>query len=154
MTDSQINTIFLFFFFLTLDDKKSFELAVLARNEFAKSNHLDGSESQIFLTRALIRVWQKNEKRISKSKSSKNMNQSVVFNQGVDFGPWQELRKKISSDKILVILLVDILKVSPQAVATSMEVPMGTLRTRLEEARLKLGGFCRIDAGRPALRSV
>lgn len=144
MTEADIQSITLFFYFSLLDDKKAIEASsravVLGRAEKAK--HPQQNNSVIIVT-ATKTVWDKYKEKISRGRPNISNEFGWQIPSGMDLGPWREFQKNASDDELLVVIWSKILKINDNDISESLGITAGTVRYRLARALRRLGSMTR-----------
>lgn len=144
MTEADIQSITLFFYFSLLDDQKAIEASsravVLSRAQKAKYPQRSNS---VLVVSATKTVWDKYKDKISRGRPNISNEFGWQIPYGTDLGPWREFQKTASDDELLVVIWSKILKISENDISESLGLTAGTVRYRLARALRKLGSMTR-----------
>lgn len=142
MTEADIKSIALFFYFAFLDDQKAIEASTqalaLSRVRKQKNTHLKNSVLVVAATRT---IWEKYKPRISRGRPNTSVESGWLIPESVDLGPWREFQKSASEDELLSVIWAKILKISDDDISEGLGITQGTIRYRLGRALRKLGSM-------------
>ena len=140
MTEADIKSIALFFYFALLDDKKAIEASsqALALCLEKKKRHPE-INSSIALVAGTKAVWDKFKTRVARGRPNTSVESGWLIPDGVDLGPWREFQKTASEDELLTVIWSKILKINDQEISEGLGITSGTIRYRLGRALRKLG---------------
>lgn len=142
MTEADIKSIALFFYFSFLDDQKAIEASsqalALGRVRKSKSPHLKNSVLIVAVTKT---VWEKYKPRMTRGRPNTSVESGWVVPEGVDLGPWREFQKSSSEDELLSVIWSKILKIEDDDISEGLGITQGTIRYRLGRALRKLGSM-------------
>ncbi len=142
MTEADVKSIALFFYFSLLDDQKAIEAAsqALALCRARKSRNPE-LKSAVALVAATKTVWDKFKVRVSRGRPNITVESGWLIPEGVDLGPWREFQKSASEDELLTVIWSKILKIDDDDISTGLGITQGTIRYRLGRALRKLGSM-------------
>lgn len=142
MTEADIQSIALFFYFALLDDQKAIEASsqalALSRARKQKNPNLKSSVAIVASTRA---IWDNYKSRISRGRPNTSIESGWLIPEGVDMGPWREFQKSASEDELLTVIWSKILKIGDDDISEGLGITQGTIRYRLGRALRKLGSM-------------
>ncbi|MGZ3774463.1 MAG: helix-turn-helix transcriptional regulator [Pseudobdellovibrionaceae bacterium] len=142
MTEADIQSITLFFYFALLDDKKAIEASskalVLCRDRKNKNSNLKNAVVVVASTKA---VWDKYKSRVSRGRPNTSVESGWLIPESIDLGPWREFQKTASEDELLTVIWSKILKFADDDISEGLGITQGTIRYRLGRALRKLGSM-------------
>ncbi|MFS4458755.1 hypothetical protein [Bdellovibrio sp. HCB2-146] len=142
MTETETQSIALFFYFAFLDDQKAIEAAaralVFCRERKRKNPELKPSVALVASTKT---VWNRYKARISRGRPNTSIESGWLIPEGVDLGPWREFQKTASEDELLTVIWSKILKISDNDISEGLGITSGTIRYRLGRALRKVGSM-------------
>lgn len=141
MSDSSIRAIVLFFFYATLDERRS----VLASSEaiewvnqkIKKNPELNHN---VLIVAATSKFWKKHKKHIQRGRPQ-GIDSGWKLPNEVDLSPWKEFQKKAEEDELLALIWCQILKLSEEDISIGLNSTEGTVRFRVGRAVRKLSLF-------------
>ncbi|MFM6929870.1 MAG: hypothetical protein ACKOX6_15480 [Bdellovibrio sp.] len=140
MTEADIQSIALFFYFALLDDKKAIEAStqalVLCRDKQKRNPGLSSSVAVVVATKV---VWGRFKARVIRGRPNTSVESGWLIPEGIDFGPWREFQKTASEDELLTVIWSKILKINDNDISEGLGITQGTIRYRLGRALRKLG---------------
>lgn len=142
MTEVDVKSIALFFYFAFLDDKKAIEASTQAlafsRDKRKKNPEL---KSSIILVSATKTVWDRYKAHVNRGRPNTSVESGWLIPDSVDLGPWREFQKTASEDELLTVIWSKILKVDDLDISEGLGITQGTIRYRLGRALRKLGSM-------------
>lgn len=142
MTEAEIKTIALFFYFALLDDKKAIEASTqalaLCRERKSQNSELSNAVIIVSATKA---VWDKFKVRVSRGRPNTSVESGWLIPSGVDLGPWREFQKNAAEDELLTVIWSKILNIDDKDVSEGLGITTGTVRYRLGRSLRKLGNM-------------
>ncbi len=142
MTEADVQSIALFFFFAFLDDQKAVEAATqalaLGRARKQKSPQL---KSSVAIVSATKMTWDKYKTRVSRGRPNTSVESGWLIPEGFDLGPWRDFQKSASEDELLTVIWSKILKMEDDDISEGLGITQGTIRYRLGRALRKLGSM-------------
>ena len=142
MTEDDVRSIALFFYFAFLDDKKAIEAASrslgLCRVRLEKNPDLKPS---VLIVSSTKTIWDKYLRRVARGRPNTSFESGWLIPENMDFGPWQEFQKLATDDELLTTIWSKILKISDDDISEGLGITQGTIRFRLGRALRKLGGM-------------
>lgn len=140
MKEDQLKQILLFFFFVTLSEKRSKELSREAWfwcvNKKKKNPELEANHIVLL---SLDRIWKELEKEPRTGVSAFSNDSGWLLPQTFQFEPWKEFQKTASSEELFVTVVAQILKF-PEAILTKvLGLSVGTIRYRLAKTSRRVG---------------
>lgn len=142
MTEAEIQSIALFFYFSFLDDKKAIEASTLTLNICRSRKIKDpGLKSPVIIVSITKTVWDKFKARESRGRPNTTVKSGWRIPVGVDLGPWCEFQKLASEDELLTVIWSKILSISDEDISEGLGITPGTVRYRLGRALRKLGSM-------------
>ena len=142
MTEKDVQSIALFFYFALLDDQKAIEAAsqslALGRARKNRNPNLKNSVAIVAATKA---VWDKYKVRVARGRPNTSIESGWLVPEGVDLGPWREFQKSASEDELLTVIWSKILKIEDDDISEGLGITQGTIRYRLGRALRKLGSM-------------
>lgn len=149
MTETETQSIALFFYFAFLDDQKAIEAAtralVFCRDRKSKNPELKSSVALVVSTKT---IWNRYKARIARGRPNTSIESGWLLPEGVDLGPWREFQKTASEDELLTVIWSKILKISDNDISEGLGITSGTIRYRLGRALRKLGSMAQ-GVGKP-----
>ena len=140
MKEDQLKQILLFFFFVTLSEHRSKELAKDAwfwcLDKKKKSPDLN-SDHVVLLS--LDRSWKELEKEPRLGISSYSADSGWLVPHNLNFEPWKEFQKNAASDELFITVVAQILNFSEQTIKKVLGLSEGTIRYRLAKTARKIG---------------
>ena len=142
MTENDVKSIALFFYFALLDDQKAIEAAsqALALGRARKQRNPE-LKSSVALVAATKTVWDKFKARVARGRPNTTIESGWLIPDGVDLGPWREFQKSASEDELLTVIWSKILKIEDDDISEGLGITQGTIRYRLGRALRKLGSM-------------
>ncbi len=142
MTEVDVKSIALFFYFAFLDDKKAIEASVQAL-AFGREKKQKAPQTKdvVILVSATKTIWDKNKSRVNRGRPNTSIESGWVVPDEVDLGPWREFQKNASEDELLTVIWSKILKIDDNDISEGLSITQGTIRYRLGRALRKLGGM-------------
>lgn len=152
MTEADVQSIALFFYFSLLDDQKAIEASsqalALCRARLKRNPELKSSVAIVSATKT---VWDKFKVRVARGRPNTTVESGWLIPEHVDMGPWREFQKSASEDELLTVIWSKILKLDDNDISEGLGITQGTIRYRLGRALRKLGSMThtvkRIDNG-------
>lgn len=142
MTEADLQSITLFFYFALLDDKKAIEASskalALCRVRKTKNPNLKNAVAIVAITKS---VWDKYKARVSRGRPNTTIESGWLIPEGLDLGPWREFQKLASEDELLTVIWSKILKIADDDISEGLGITQGTIRYRLGRALRKLGSM-------------
>ncbi|KYG66891.1 hypothetical protein AZI86_07625 [Bdellovibrio bacteriovorus] len=142
MTENDVKSIALFFYFALLDDQKAVEAAsqalALGRARKQRNPELKNPVALVAATKA---VWDKFKARVARGRPNTTIESGWLIPDGVDLGPWREFQKSASEDELLTVIWSKILKIEDDDISEGLGITQGTIRYRLGRALRKLGSM-------------
>lgn len=146
MTEHDIQSIALFFYFALLDDQKAIEAAsqALALGRVRKQRNPQ-IKNTVALVSATKSVWDKYKARVARGRPNTSVESGWLLPEGVDLGPWREFQKSASEDELLTVIWSKILKIEDDDISEGLGITQGTIRYRLGRALRKLGTMTQVS---------
>ncbi len=142
MTEIDIKSIALFFFYATLDEQKAIEASAKAVEACKAIVSRDSQlNSQVSIVAATKSVWEKNRGRFIRGRPNFSADSGWVFPAKIDLGSWKEFQKSAQEDEFLCLIWSVILKFSDENISLGLGISTGTLRYRVGRALRKLGAL-------------
>lgn len=142
MTEADVQSIALFFYFALLDDQKAIEASSqalgLGRARKQRNPNLKNSVAVVAATKS---VWDKYKARVARGRPNTSVESGWLIPEGVDLGPWREFQKSASEDELLTVIWSKILKIEDDDISEGLGITQGTIRYRLGRALRKLGSM-------------
>lgn len=142
MTENDVKSIALFFYFALLDDQKAIEAAsqalALSRARKHRNPELKNSVAIVAATKA---TWDKYKARVARGRPNTTIESGWLIPENVDLGPWREFQKSASEDELLTVIWSKILKIEDDDISEGLGITQGTIRYRLGRALRKLGSM-------------
>lgn len=142
MSDSSIRAIVLFFFFATLDEKRSIlassETIELVNQKLLKNAELNPN---VLIVAATYKFWKKHKKHIQRGRPQYGLDTGWEFPVDADLGPWKEFQKKAEEDELLAMIWSKILKLTDEEIALGLNSTEGTVRFRVGRAIRKISQY-------------
>ncbi len=147
MNEQDVKSIALFFFFSSLDEKKSVELT---RKSIKKINKLLAQDvtlkKEVTMIAVTYAIW------TQATKSSKHVFGAVPpsesawkFPKGITLTAWKQFLKEELPQNIFVVIWTRILGFSEVAVSAGLSISQGTLQTRSAHALRRLGEYSAVE---------
>lgn len=142
MTENDVKSIALFFYFALLDDQKAIEAASQAL-ALGRARKLRNPElkNHVAIVAATKETWDKFKARVSRGRPNTTIESGWLIPEGVDLGPWREFQKSASEDELLTVIWSKILKINDDHISEGLGITQGTIRYRLGRALRKLGSM-------------
>lgn len=142
MTEADVQSIALFFYFSLLDDQKAIEASsqALAIGRARQQRNPD-LKSSVAVVAATKTVWDKYKSRVSRGRPNTTVESGWLIPEGTDLGPWREFQKSASEDELLTVIWSKILKIADDDISEGLGITQGTIRYRLGRALRKLGSM-------------
>ncbi|WII70791.1 hypothetical protein QJS83_09995 [Bdellovibrio sp. 22V] len=142
MTESDVQSIALFFYFALLDDQKAIEASsqALALCRVRKQRNPD-MNNKVALVAATKTVWDKFKARVARGRPNTSVESGWLVPEDLDLGPWREFQKSASEDELLTVIWSKILKIDDDDISEGLGITQGTIRYRLGRALRKLGSM-------------
>lgn len=142
MSDKDIKSIALFFYFALLDDVKAIEAANKAMSILKeKKKRNPNTRTEVLVVSATHAIWESIHKKIYRGRPNTTGESGWIIPQELDLGPWREFQKNASTDELLVVIWTKILNYSDDIVSEGLGLSTGTVRYRCARAFRKLGGM-------------
>lgn len=142
MTEADVQSITLFFYFSLLDDKKAIEASskalALCRVRKNKNPNLKNSVAIVAATNS---IWEKYKSKVSRGRPNTSVESGWLIPEGLDLGPWREFQKTASEDELLMVIWSKILKIADDDISEGLGLTQGTIRYRLGRSLRKLGSM-------------
>ncbi len=140
MKEDQLKHILLFFFFVTLNEQRSKELA---RDAWfwcldKKKKSPDLEPSYIVLL-SIENCWKDLQKEPRTGFSSFSADSGWLMPHGLQIEPWKEFQKSSSSEELFITVVAQILKFPEQTITKVLGLSSGTIRYRLAKTARKIG---------------
>ena len=140
MKEDQLKQILLFFFFVTLNEQRSRELA---RDAWfwcldKKKKNSELSPSHIVLL-SLERSWKDLENEPRTGVSSFTADSGWLLPQNFRFEPWKEFQKTASGEELFITVIAQILGFSSESISQILGMSSGTIRYRLAKTARRIG---------------
>jgi hypothetical protein len=140
MTEVDVRSTALFFFYAFLDEQKAIEAASQAvqvhKNKIYKNPE---TKPAIALVAATYEVWMKNSSFFVRGKHNYSPETGWQLPHGLDMGPWREFQKSAPEDEFLSLIWSQVLNISDEDIALGLGISVGTLRYRTGRALRRLG---------------
>ncbi|MEK2689601.1 hypothetical protein [Bdellovibrio sp. GT3] len=140
MTEADIQSIALFFYFALLDDRRAIEASTqalaLCRDKKKRNPELSNPVALVAATKI---TWDKFKVRVTRGRPNTTVESGWLIPEGVDLGPWREFQKTASEDELLTVIWSKILKIEDNDISEGLGITQGTIRYRLGRALRKLG---------------
>ena len=140
MKEDQLKQILLFFFFVTLSEQRSKELAKDAwfwcLDKKKKSPEL---ESNHIVLLSLDNYWKDLQYEPRAGVSSFSSDSGWLLPNGLHFEPWKEFQKTASSEELFITVAAQILKFPEVTITKVLGLSSGTIRYRLAKTARKIG---------------
>lgn len=142
MTQVDVKSIALFFYFAFLDDKKAIEASAqaLAFSRDKKSKNPNYKDAVILVSATKV-IWDKHKSRVNRGRPNTSVESGWLVPEAVDLGPWREFQKNASEDELLTVIWSKILKIDDLDISEGLGITQGTIRYRLGRALRKLGSM-------------
>ncbi|KYG69129.1 hypothetical protein AZI87_07880 [Bdellovibrio bacteriovorus] len=142
MTEADVQSIALFFYFALLDDQKAIEASsqALALGRARKQRNPDLKNS-VAIVAATKTVWDRYKSRVARGRPNTSVESGWLIPDGTDLGPWREFQKSASEDELLTVIWSKILKLEDDDISEGLGITQGTIRYRLGRALRKLGSM-------------
>jgi len=142
MTEADVQSIALFFYFAFLDDKKAVEASsqalVLCRDKKTRNPEMKNNVAVVAATKA---VWSRYKARVIRGRPNTSVESGWLTPEGLDLGSWREFQKMASEDELLTVIWSKILKIDDLDISEGLGITQGTIRYRLGRALRKLGSM-------------
>lgn len=142
MTQSDLRSVALFFFYATLDEKKALEAstkaAELIKKKVSRDPQVKTNVAIVFCTR---QIWESNSGRFSRGRPNYSSDSGWLLPEGLDLGPWKEFQKIAQEEEFLCLIWSKILNFSDEDISLGLGISIGTLRYRIGRALRKLGSL-------------
>ncbi|WP_347358022.1 hypothetical protein [Bdellovibrio sp.] len=142
MTEADVQSIALFFYFSLLDDQKAVEASsqalVLCRGRKNRNPELKNSVAIVAATKT---IWDKYKVRVSRGRPNTTVESGWLIPDSLDLGPWREFQKTASEDELLTVIWSKILKIHDDDISAGLGITAGTIRYRLGRALRKMGSM-------------
>jgi hypothetical protein len=123
MTENDVKSIALFFYFALLDDQKAVEAAsqalALGRARKQRNPELKNTVAIVAATKA---VWDKFKSRVARGRPNTTIESGWLIPDGVDLGPWREFQKSASEDELLTVIWSKILKIEDDDISEGLGI--------------------------------
>ncbi len=140
MKEDQLKHILLFFFFVTLNEQRSKELARDAwfwcLDKKKKSPDLEPSHIVLL---SLESCWKDLQSEPRAGVSSFSADSGWLLPHGLQLEPWKEFQKSASSEELFITVVSQILKFPEQTITKVLGLSSGTIRYRLAKTARKIG---------------
>lgn len=142
MTETDVKSIALFFYFAFLDDDKAIEAASQAL-AFCRARQRKKSKikNSVLIVVATKTIWHKFKPRISRGRPNTTKESGWLLPQGVELGPWREFQKTASEDELLGVIWSKILQINDDDISEGLGITQGTIRYRIGKALRRLGNM-------------
>lgn len=142
MTENDIKSIALFFYFAFLDDQKAIEASsqalALGRARKQKNSDIKNSVIVVSVTKSL---WDKSRHKLARGRHNISAESGWLLPESVDLGPWREFQKTSAEDELLIVIWSKILKYTDEEISEGLGLSQGTIRYRIGRALRKLGNM-------------
>ncbi len=145
MSESDVKSVALFFYFAFLDDKKAIEASTQAlaicRDKKSSNPNINSDVAIVAATHA---IWNKYKLRIVRGRPNSSVESGWLVPSSVDLGPWREFQKNATQDELLAVIWSKILNISEENISVGLGITQGTIRYRLGRALRKLGSMTQV----------
>lgn len=145
MSESDVKSVALFFYFAFLDDKKAIEASTQAlaicRDKKGSNPNINSDVAIVAATHA---IWNKYKLRIVRGRPNSSVESGWLVPGNVDLGPWREFQKNATQDELLTVIWSKILNISEENISVGLGITQGTIRYRLGRALRKLGSMTQV----------
>lgn len=140
MKEDQLKQILLFFFFVTLSEQRSKELAREAwfwcldkkrKNPDLKPEHI--------VLLSLERSWKRLDGEPRTGVSSFSADSGWLLPHTLRFEPWKEFQKTATGEELFITIVAQILKFPEETITKVLGLSAGTIRYRLAKTSRKIG---------------
>lgn len=140
MTEVEIQSIALFFYFALLDDKKAIEVSsqaiALFREQIKRKPNVNRSVILVSCTKA---AWDRVRTRVMRGRPNTSAESGWLTPVGADLGAWRDFQKNATEDELLTVIWSKILKLNDKEISEGLGITEGTIRYRLGRSLRKLG---------------
>ncbi len=140
MKEEQLKQILLFFFFVTLNEQRTKELA--QKSWFwclDKKKHNPNMNSEHIVLLSLHKIWKDLQKEPRTGLTSFSEEAGWMIPPNIRLEPWKEFQKTASSEEIFITVVALILKFSESILTDVLGLSSGTIRYRLAKTSRKIG---------------
>lgn len=140
MSDSDVRSISLFFYFVFLDDRKAQEAAGIATDLFLKrQKKSDASPTGSLVVSCTNQVWHKLKGKVVRGRPSLSGDGSWHPPQGLSLAPWREFQKSAAEEELVALTWSRILRIPDSEIAKGLNTSVGTIRYRVGKGLHQLG---------------
>jgi hypothetical protein len=145
MSDSDLKAILLFFFYVTLDEKKTAKLASVAlkicNKKISANPKLETAPLIVAVTDQVLTQF---KKQIVKGRPLYSLETGWRPPEATDLGPWKEFQREATWEELSAIVWSKIVGFSDEQISEGVGLTVGTLRYRIARALRRLGSLCRV----------
>ncbi|MFN7262185.1 MAG: sigma factor-like helix-turn-helix DNA-binding protein [Pseudobdellovibrionaceae bacterium] len=142
MSEQQVRSVALFFFFIFLDGKKALDSS--ARTVSRLKKLLNKSKTEISEIELLAEVWSEFlsiRKNLQRGKPSYSTEGGWKIPQELDLGAWKEFQKNSPEAELVIVVLNRILDFKEEVISQALQISLGTVRYRAGRGLRHLGSY-------------
>ena len=140
MTDNDVKSLALFFFFITLDDRRALHLASIASDILsAKLAKRPNSNHGVAVVMSAQVVWDKYRSRWSRGRPHFSKDAGWLLPENIDLSAWKDFQKNAPEEEFIALVWSKIVQVPDVEISTALGITEGTIRYRVGRALKKLG---------------
>lgn len=148
MKEEQLRKILLFYFFVTLDEQRSKDLARKSWLWCQKRKKQDlKMDPDHLVLLSLQEKWNQIKKYKRLGVSQYSLDSGWLFPRGLKLEVWKAFQREASEEELFVTVLTQILQYPIETVVEALGISAGTIRYRLAKATRKIGGYLREHEG-------
>jgi hypothetical protein len=140
VSDSDVKSLALFFFFTMLDEKRALHAASQAFEICRqKANTKSDLKTPVLIVLATQNIWDLHKKRLIRGRPQYSLESGWKLPEAVDFNAWKSFQKNAPEEELLALVWSLVLGISDEDISAGLGITQGTIRFRVGRALRKLG---------------
>jgi hypothetical protein len=147
MTEKDVKSLALFFFFITLDDRRALQLASTASDVLsAHLNKHPETKNSVAVVMAAQSVWEKFRSRWTRGRPHFSKDAGWIVPENVDLSGWKEFQKSAPEEEFIALIWSKIVLIPDSDISMALGITQGTIRYRVGRALKKLGSVAEVSS--------
>lgn len=142
MTESQIKSVALFFYFTLLDEEfaeKATRLTIESCQKVFKKNPPAEEEMMIFIVKKMNSIFERIRSEQLLIKPVLNRKPSHFFLPEISFGAWRQFHKEATVEELVAVVCSQILNLNDTTISKGLDITVGSVRYRVGIGLRQLG---------------
>ena len=142
MTDTEIKSISLFFFFAFLDDRKALQSSSEAYEFLQKKIDKNPDiKKEVAVVTVTQEIWSRHRKKWKRGEPYYSKDSGWLLPEGLEMSPWIEFQKSSLEEDLLAVIWSKVLGINDEDISHSLGLSVGTLRYRVGRGLRQLGAL-------------